>query len=189
MQLRVGLSSGEVVAGEIGSGPGSYTAIGTQVGMAQRMESAAAPGGVMLSESTARLVEHVAALGEPELVHIKGSDEPVLARRLLAGHTDHEGADRHDPALVGRRWEMSTLGAILDEAIAGKGCVVGVVGPPGIGKSRTVHEATAIANEKGVEVFSTYCESHTSEVPFHAVARPCGLLSGWTNSMMMRPER
>ena len=57
LQLRVGLNSGEVIAGEIGSGAGAYTAIGEQVGMAQRMESAAPPGGVMLSESTARLVD------------------------------------------------------------------------------------------------------------------------------------
>ena len=56
LQLRVGLNSGEVIAGEIGSGPVSYTAVGEQVGMAQRMESVAPPGGVMLSESTARLV-------------------------------------------------------------------------------------------------------------------------------------
>ena len=51
LQLRVGLNSGEVIAGEIGSGAGGYTAIGEQVGLAQRMESAAPPGGVMLSES------------------------------------------------------------------------------------------------------------------------------------------
>ena len=48
-QLRVGLNSGQVIAGEIGSGPFGYTAIGEQVGMAQRMESVAPPGGVMLS--------------------------------------------------------------------------------------------------------------------------------------------
>ena len=63
LQLRVGLNSGQVIAGEIGSGPFGYTAIGEQVGMAQRMESVAPPGGVMLSESTARLVEHAAVLG------------------------------------------------------------------------------------------------------------------------------
>ena len=51
--------------------------------MAQRMESVAPPGGVMLSASTARLVEGAATLGEPELVRIKGADEPVPARRLL----------------------------------------------------------------------------------------------------------
>src|ERR1700758_31460 len=83
LQLRVGLNSGQVIAGEIGSGAVGYTAIGEQVGMAQRMESVAPPDGVMLSESTARLVEHAAVLGEPELVHIKGSDRPVPARRLV----------------------------------------------------------------------------------------------------------
>ena len=78
LQLRVGLNSGQVIAGEIGSGALGYTAIGEQVGMAQRMESVAAPGGVMVSALTARLVEDVAALGEPELIRIKGADQPVL---------------------------------------------------------------------------------------------------------------
>ena len=63
LRLRVGLNSGQVIAGEIGSGALGYTAIGEQVGMAQRMESVAPPGGVMLSESTARLVEDTAVLG------------------------------------------------------------------------------------------------------------------------------
>src|SRR6201996_429013 len=70
LQLRVGLNSGQVIAGEIGSGALGYTAVGEQVGMAQRMESVAAPGGVMLSASTARLVDGAAALGEPEMVRI-----------------------------------------------------------------------------------------------------------------------
>ena len=77
LKLRIGLNSGQVIAGEIGSGSFGYTAIGEQVGMAQRMESVAPPGGVMLSASTARLVDGAAALGEPELVQIKGADEPV----------------------------------------------------------------------------------------------------------------
>src|SRR5271167_2765320 len=81
LQLRVGLNSGEVIAGEIGSGALGYTAVGEQVGMAQRMESVAAPGGVMLSASTARLVESATDLTDPELVQIKGADEPVPARR------------------------------------------------------------------------------------------------------------
>ena len=63
LRLRIGLNSGQVIAGEIGSGPFGYTAIGEQVGMAQRMESVAPPGGVMLSASTARLVEGAASLG------------------------------------------------------------------------------------------------------------------------------
>ena len=89
LRLRVGLNSGQVIAGEIGSGAFGYTAIGEQVGMAQRMESVAPPGGVMLSASTARLVDGAAALGEPELVQIKGADEPVPARRLLGMGDQH----------------------------------------------------------------------------------------------------
>ena len=80
----MGLNSGEVIAGEIGSGALGYTAIGEQVGMAQRMESVAPPGAVMLSESTARLVEGAAVLAEPQLVRIKGAEEAVPARRLLS---------------------------------------------------------------------------------------------------------
>jgi adenylate cyclase len=60
--LRVGLNSGQVIAGEIGSGSYGYTAIGEQVGMAQRMESVAPPGGVMLSASTARVARQPGAL-------------------------------------------------------------------------------------------------------------------------------
>ena len=48
------------------------------------MESAAPPGGVMLSDSSARMVEHLVTLAEPEWVQIKGVDEPVRAHLLLA---------------------------------------------------------------------------------------------------------
>ena len=171
LRLRVGLNSGQVIAGEIGSGALGYTAIGEQVGMAQRMESVAPPGGVMLSASTARLVDGAAALGEPEMVRIKGADEPVRAHRLLGMGERHRAVGRAESNLVGRRWEMSAVEGLLDRAIDGHGAVVGVVGPPGIGKSRLVREVAAMARRRGVEVFTAFCESHTSQVPFHAVAR------------------
>jgi adenylate cyclase len=170
LQLRVGLNSGQVIAGEIGSGRLGYTAIGEQVGVAQRMESVAEPGEVMLSESTAHLVEHVTVLGEPELVHIKGAQRPVPVRRLLA-IADHAPSRRSESPLVGRQWEISAVTAILEEAIGGAGCVVNIMGPPGIGKSRLVRESAAVAAGRGVPVFSTYCESHARDIPFHAVAR------------------
>ncbi|MGV9800443.1 adenylate/guanylate cyclase domain-containing protein [Mycobacterium sp. NPDC003449] len=169
LQLRVGLNSGQVIAGAIGSDPLSYTAIGEQVGMAQRMESVAPPGGVMLSESTARLVESVAVLGEPELVSIKGAARPVPARRLLAMASGRR-TGRSEPAFVGREHELATLRAVVDRSIDGTGGVVGVVGPAGIGKSRLVRELTSVAAAKGVQVVASFCESHTTEVPFHAIA-------------------
>jgi hypothetical protein len=60
---------------------------------------------------------------------------------------------------------------LLDRAIDGHGAVVDVVGSPGIGKSRLVREVAAVAGRGGVDVFSVFCESHTSQVHFHAVAR------------------
>jgi len=66
---------------------------------------------------------------------------------------------------------MSAVQGLLDRAIDGHGAVVGVVGPPGIGKSRLVRDLSAMASARGVEVFSTFCESHTSQIPFHAIAR------------------
>jgi class 3 adenylate cyclase len=176
LQLRIGLNSGEAITGEIGSGPTSYTAVGEQVGMAQRMESAAPTGGVMVSDSTARLVESVALLGDPELVHIKGAQEPVPARVLL-GMAAGRRADRNEPTFVGRQREMGALGGVLQRSINGNGSVVGLVGPPGIGKSRVVRELTAQAKGAGVEVFATYCESHTTDLPFHGAA---GLLRSVT---------
>src|ERR1700752_3756888 len=143
--IRVGLNSGQVIAGEIGSGTLGYTAIGEQVGMAQRMESVAPPGGVMLSASTGRLVDGAAALGEPEMVRIKGADEPVAAHRLLGIGDRHLPGGRAESTLVGRHWEMSAIESLLNRAVEGHGTVVGVVGPPGIGKSRLVSEVAALA--------------------------------------------
>ena len=112
LRVRVGLNSGRVIAGEIGSGSLGYAATGEAVGFAQRMESVAPPGGVMLSESTARLVEHTVTLAEPEWVRIKGADEPVRARRLVAISPRDGLVGRAEASLVGRRWEMAALDAI-----------------------------------------------------------------------------
>jgi class 3 adenylate cyclase len=171
LRLRVGLNSGEVTAGGLGSGQFGYAAVGEQVGMAQRMESVAPPGGVMLSASTARLVESAAVLGEPELVQIKGAEESVHARRLLGMGDGHRAVGRAESTLVGRRWEMSAVEGLLERAIEGHGAVVGVVGSPGIGKSRLVREVAAMAAARGVEVFTAFCESHASDIPFCVVAQ------------------
>ena len=171
LRLRVGLNSGRVIAGEIGSGALGYAATGEPVGFAQRMESVAPPGAVMLSESTARLVEQTVMLADPEWVRIKGADEPVRARRLV-GIGPRDGlVGRTEASLVGRRWEMAALEAMVDRAVGGRGGVVGVVGAPGIGKSRTARETAALAAGRGVEVFWAFCESHARDISFGVVAR------------------
>lgn len=170
LRLRVGLNSGEVIAGGIGSGQFGYAAVGEQVGMAQRMESVAPPGGIMLSASTARLVDGTASLGAVELVQIKGTEQRVPARALLGMAERHRAVRRAESVLIGRRGELAAVEAMLDRAIEGRGGVATVVGAPGIGKSRMAREAAAAAAARGIDVVWTFCESHASDLPFHAVS-------------------
>jgi adenylate cyclase len=109
LQLRVGLNSGEVIAGEIGSGPGRYTAVGHPVGMAQRMEAAAPAGGVLCSLSTARFVEDATRLGSVEGVAVKGADAAVPARQLLAVESDRMVLGRNEGLMLGR--DLSSFAA------------------------------------------------------------------------------
>ena len=170
LRLRVGLNSGEVIAGEIGSGQFGYAAVGEQVGMAQRMESVAPPGGVMLSASTAGLVEGAANW-------VSGS---WFGSRVPSNRCPPVGCwawpmGIAPSGVMSPIWlaglGMAAVGGLLDRAIDGHGAVVGVVGSAGIGKSRLVREVAAMAAARGVGVFTAFCESHTIQVPFHAVAR------------------
>ena len=171
LQLRVGLDSGRVIAGEIGSGTLGYRATGEHVGMAQRMEASAPPGAVMLSESTAQLVEHSVLMGESQWLQIKGAEEPVRARQLLAISPRAGPVGRAEASLVGRRSEMATLDVMMDRAIAGQGGVVSVVGLPGIGKSRVAREAASLAESRGADVFWAFCESHAGDIHFHVISQ------------------
>src|SRR6201999_4214521 len=112
-----------------------YTAVGEQVGMAQRMEAAAPPGGVLLSESTARLVEDRVVLAEPEMVRIKGVEAAVPARRRVAADVELRRRPRHEGPLVGRHREMGAVTELLDQAAGGDGTVIAVTGRPGVGKT------------------------------------------------------
>ena len=66
---------------------------------------------------------------------------------------------------------MATLDAIVDRTLVGRGGVVNVVGPPGIGRTRVARETAAAAAGRGAEVFWAFCESHARDIPFAAVTR------------------
>jgi adenylate cyclase len=168
LKLRIGLNSGAVIAGQLGSIPLGYTAVGEQVGIAQRMESVAPPGGVMLSHSTARLVEHGAVLDQQQLVHVKGRDGAVPVHRLREVTLHHELPFLQEVPLVGRQGEIAATTTVLDDAINGAGGVLRIVGPAGIGKSRLVRETVASARTRGVAILSTFCQSHARDIAFHA---------------------
>ena len=171
---RIGINSGEVVAGAIGAGgEGSYTAIGHTVGLAQRMEALAEPGTAYLTEATAALASGFLDLKDLGKFEIKGASRPVEVFELAGVGAARSRLDlsreRGFSRFVGRDEEMSALEEALARAEAGEGAVVGIVAEPGIGKSRLTHEFCERCRERGLEIFEAQAQSHGQSIPFMPV--------------------
>ena len=81
------------------------------------------------------------------------------AYQLLSIEPDHNKIGRPESKFVGRRWETAAVEALLERSVGGQGSIAGIVGPPGIGKSRMVREAAATAANLGMDVYWAFCES------------------------------
>ena len=140
IQVRIGVNSGEVVAGDPASGQRLVT--GDPVNVAARLEQAAAPGTVLLGETTYRLVKDAVEVELVEPLSLKGKAEPVPAFRLVSIRPDATGHERHlDAPLVGREKELARLSQALDHATSERTShLFTLLGPAGVGKSRLVSE-------------------------------------------------
>ena len=118
-------------------------------------------------DAVSELAGMPALLSLLDLDDIADEDDPIAVRPPLP-----------QPDLIGRQWEISVVAGLLKRAIDGHGAVVGVVGSAGIGKSRLVREVSAMADAHDVDVFSAFCESHTSQIPFHTVTRLLRAVTG-----------
>ncbi|MFQ5896678.1 MAG: AAA family ATPase [Candidatus Methylomirabilia bacterium] len=145
--IRVGLNSGEVVVRSIGSDLHmDYTAVGQTTHLAGRMEQMAKPGSILLTADALRLAEGYVQVKPLGPVPVKGLEAPIdvyeiigvgpVRRRLEAAVA--RGLTR----FVGRDAELDQLRKALERAAQGHGQVVGVVGEPGVGKSRLFYEFT-----------------------------------------------
>ncbi len=172
--IRIGINSGEVVAGAIGAGEEvSYTAIGHTVGLAQRMEGLAEPGKAYLTESAAALATGFLELKDLGKFEIKGASRPVGVSELVGVGSARSRLDlsrrRGFSRFIGRDEEMAALAVALERAAAGEGAVVGISAEAGVGKSRLTHEFCERCRANGMEVFEAQAQPHGKSIPFMPV--------------------
>jgi class 3 adenylate cyclase/tetratricopeptide (TPR) repeat protein len=174
VSIRVGLNSGVVVVGSIGSDLRiDYTAVGQTVHLAARMEQAALPGSILLSADTLRLVEGYVQVRPLGQMNVKGLGEPVEMYEVTGAgpvRTRLQAATmRGLTRFVGRDAEIEQLHLALEKAGQGHGQVAAVVGEPGVGKSRLFSEFTHSHWTEGWLVLESRSASYSQDTPYQPV--------------------
>ncbi len=170
VMVRVGLNSGEVVVGSVGNDlKMDYTAVGQTTHLAARMEQMTKPGSIMVSNDTHKLTEGYFQYKGLGPVQVKGVSEPVEAYELSAIgplRTRLEVAARRGLVrFVGRQNEVEQMKRAVDLAKGGRGQIVGVMGEPGVGKSRLFYEFK-ILEQSGCLVMQAFSVSHGKAYPY-----------------------
>ena len=170
--VRCGLNSGEVIVGLIGDDLHlDFVPIGNTTALGRRIEALAPAGSIAVGASTAALVEgefELRDLGEFDLKGVPGRQRvheligPGAAPTRFAAVAARRGLSR----LVGRDAERAELDAVLERTLLGAGGAVGIVGDPGLGKTRLVHEFVAGCAARGLTVNAAGGVPHGRHAPF-----------------------
>ncbi len=171
LTVRLGLNTGFVVVGRIGDNLRmDYTAVGDTTHLAARMQQLGEPGDILVTEATARLVTGYVRLEVLEPVAVKGRTEPLTPYKVVAlgrRRSPLEGLEeRALSRFVGREREVATLQELLAEVEAGRGQVVGIVGEPGVGKSRLLIEFRRSLAGRRVTYLEGRCLSFGNTIPY-----------------------
>jgi class 3 adenylate cyclase len=145
VQIRVGLNSGEMVVRAIGNDLHmDYSAIGQATHLAARMEQLATPGTMQLTAETLRLAEGLIQVKPLGPIPVKGLSHPVEVFELTGAWPARTRlqafAARELTRFAGRQAELEAIFQALEQAGAGHGQLVAVIGEPGVGKTRLFYE-------------------------------------------------
>src|SRR5215213_7509783 len=189
-RIRIGVATGEVIAGDSADAQGFAT--GGTVVVAQRLESAAQASEVLLDDATYRLAAGAAIVEPVEPVPAKGRTEPVFAWRLIGVQSGAPSIVRRpDTPLVGRRRELAQLREAYDHAVSDRRCqLVSVLGAAGIGKSRLVRAFLAQIRDEAT-VLVGRCPPYGDGITFWPVVEvlPDETLEGTTDEIFHRVRK
>jgi class 3 adenylate cyclase/tetratricopeptide (TPR) repeat protein len=173
LQLRIGINTGRVVMGDVGGEElTEYTAMGDPINLAARLQSAANPGETLLGENTARLIRHRFELEGRDKLAVKGFADKVTAYALLTERSlpeSERGISGLPSPLVGREGERTKLGELVQGLAAGRGAIAGILGEPGIGKTRLLQQAMEDSQGHDVRWAEGRAYSYAEDQPYGVI--------------------
>jgi class 3 adenylate cyclase len=180
--VHMGVHTGPVAVGGLSHEEAAALAVvGETVTHATALRDAAAPGAILCSEATARLVRqlvHLEAVAPMALPSLRATVYRILGRRSRRTPIGRRGGVPLSP-FVGREHELTTLQAALRHAEARRGQVVAIVGEPGLGKSRLLYEFRHGLRQRRLTYLAAGCMSYTQATPYGPIRellrRHCGI--------------
>jgi class 3 adenylate cyclase len=169
LQIRTGVNTGDVVAGDPSSGQSFVS--GDAVNVAARLEQAARSGEILIGADTLRLVKDAVKTEAIDPLSLKGKAEPVPAFRLLQVLPGAPGLVRRlDSPMVGRDGHLHQLLDVFDRAEQGPSCeLVTIFGEAGVGKSRLAVELLSQLAQRA-RVLEGRCLPYGEGITFWPVA-------------------
>jgi class 3 adenylate cyclase/tetratricopeptide (TPR) repeat protein len=181
--LRVGVNTGEVLAGAVGD---AYTVVGDTVNVASRLQTAARPGSVTVGERTMRGTDAAVRYEALEPLDLKGKAERVPAWEavgLIAEHSVRRVGPASESPLIGRQQELTALDSLYERVVREDSShLVTIVGEAGVGKSRLLRELERrLAEQPSAPTVRTgRCLPYGSGIVFWALGEvlraECGIL-------------
>ena len=171
LSTSMGLHTGMVIVGPLGEeAPTLYAALDATTDIAGRLQRLAGPGTILMSEATRRLVQEevrVEAYDTLDMAELPRSLQVYKVREVMVRRSGVPGrGGRSLSPFVGRTRELASLQTLLAQVAAGQGQVVGIVGEPGIGKSRLLYEFARTLRDTPVGYLEGHCFAYDQATPY-----------------------
>jgi ABC-type oligopeptide transport system substrate-binding subunit/class 3 adenylate cyclase len=186
--MRVGIHTGEVVAGRVGAGERvEYGVVGDTVNTAARLEAAAAVDRILVSDVTQRQVANRFDWGPSRSLQLKGKADVIVVFPVTGVREPAQRGEAEPVSpMVGREAEMQVALELVERLAAGRGAVLFIIGDPGIGKSRLASELRQRSLAVGSHAWMEgRCVSYGESLPYWPYR---DLLRNWLEVSPTEPE-